>query len=247
MVRASGTSQAAAVVSGAAALLLSARPGLSPDQVKHVLMASAVRPDGDDVELVGAGYLRVDEALGWMHLGLPQTWQPATGLGTLDGARGSVRVVRDGLVLEGEFDIFGSSWSGSRWTHDAWSGSRWTGSRWTEAAATGVAMDGLRLVRGRVDRFVVERVAVDGRHLERIALDRLPLDLRRLHRVAVDGLKVDRGRLVRSRVGRRPRHGDAGGCRASHGRGGDGRGRLVAGSELHRAAAPARTRAGRRT
>ena len=137
MVRASGTSQAAAVVSGAAALLLSARPGLNPDQVKHVLMASAVSPDGDDVELVGAGYLRVHAALGWMDLGLPQTWQPATGLGTLDGARGSVRVLRDGIVLEGEFDIFGSSWSGSRWTQDAWSGSRWTGSRWTEAAWTG--------------------------------------------------------------------------------------------------------------
>jgi serine protease AprX len=100
-------------------------------------MASAVSPDGDDVELVGAGYLRVHAALGWMDLGLPQTWQPATGLGTLDGARGSVRVLRDGIVLEGEFDIFGSSWSGSRWTQDAWSGSRWTGSRWTEAAWTG--------------------------------------------------------------------------------------------------------------
>ena len=33
----SGTSQAAAVVSGAAALLLSQRPGLTPDQVKALL------------------------------------------------------------------------------------------------------------------------------------------------------------------------------------------------------------------
>ena len=41
MVRGSGTSQAAAVVSGAVALLLEARPDLTPDQVKYLLMATA--------------------------------------------------------------------------------------------------------------------------------------------------------------------------------------------------------------
>lgn len=42
----SGTSQAAAVVSGAVALLLQAQPGLTPDEVKCKLMASA-RPATD--------------------------------------------------------------------------------------------------------------------------------------------------------------------------------------------------------
>ena len=39
--RGSGTSQAAAVVSGAAALLLQAYPNLTPDQVKAALVSTA--------------------------------------------------------------------------------------------------------------------------------------------------------------------------------------------------------------
>ena len=58
-VRASGTSQAAAVTSASVALLLSARPELTPDQVKQVLMRSAEHDDQDSA-LVGAGYLRID-------------------------------------------------------------------------------------------------------------------------------------------------------------------------------------------
>ncbi len=51
--RMSGTSMAAGVVTGAVALLLQDEPGLTPDQVKHRLMATA-RPFGTGS---GAGYL----------------------------------------------------------------------------------------------------------------------------------------------------------------------------------------------
>ncbi len=60
----SGTSQAAAVVSGAAALLLEANPGLTPDEVKCRLMATA-RPATSDGKLAytvfqqGAGLIDV--------------------------------------------------------------------------------------------------------------------------------------------------------------------------------------------
>src|SRR3954465_10905906 len=40
-IRGSGTSQATAVTAGSIALLLAARPGLTPDQVKYVLRSSA--------------------------------------------------------------------------------------------------------------------------------------------------------------------------------------------------------------
>ena len=46
--RGSGTSQAAAVVSGAAALLISQRPDLTPDQVKALLTGTAVAVPGAD-------------------------------------------------------------------------------------------------------------------------------------------------------------------------------------------------------
>ena len=48
--RGSGSSQAAAIVSGAVATLLSQRPQLSPDEIKALLMRSAVRlPNADPV------------------------------------------------------------------------------------------------------------------------------------------------------------------------------------------------------
>ena len=65
--RLSGTSMAAPVVAGAAALLLQASPNLTPDTVKARLMASADKwnaPDGTpDPCTYGAGYLNIPAAL----------------------------------------------------------------------------------------------------------------------------------------------------------------------------------------
>jgi serine protease AprX len=65
--RLSGTSMAAPVVAGAAALLLQANPSLSPDTIKARLMISADKwtgPDGNaDPCTYGAGYLNIPAAL----------------------------------------------------------------------------------------------------------------------------------------------------------------------------------------
>ncbi|OGO43369.1 MAG: hypothetical protein A2Z04_04000 [Chloroflexi bacterium RBG_16_57_9] len=64
--RLSGTSSAAAVVSGAAALLLDAEPSLNPDQVKYRLMHTASKADlwpAYDARKAGAGYLNLYRAL----------------------------------------------------------------------------------------------------------------------------------------------------------------------------------------
>jgi len=62
--RMSGTSMAAPMVSGAVALLLQDEPGLTPDQVKYRLMATA-RKDwpGYDAAKAGAGYLDIYAAV----------------------------------------------------------------------------------------------------------------------------------------------------------------------------------------
>jgi hypothetical protein len=60
----SGTSQAAAVTSGAVALLLSKRPTLTPDQVKKLLTSTAAPIDGADAVSQGAGVLDVNKAAG---------------------------------------------------------------------------------------------------------------------------------------------------------------------------------------
>ncbi len=59
--RASGTSISAATVSGAVALLLQAMPGLNPDQVKYLLMASATAMPGEPA--MGAGIINIDNAI----------------------------------------------------------------------------------------------------------------------------------------------------------------------------------------
>src|SRR5205085_2299543 len=77
--RGSGTSQATAVVSGLAALLLGQRPDLVPDQVKALLTAGADRA-GDPVRVAGSG--RADAARSAGHptpdpSAVRQTWTPA--------------------------------------------------------------------------------------------------------------------------------------------------------------------------
>lgn len=62
--RMSGTSMAAPMVSGAAALLLQDEPGLTPDQVKYRLMTTANKSwKGYDAKKVGAGYLDIYAAV----------------------------------------------------------------------------------------------------------------------------------------------------------------------------------------
>ncbi|HTM26189.1 MAG TPA: S8 family serine peptidase, partial [Vicinamibacterales bacterium] len=60
----SGTSMSSAVASGAAALLLEARPGLTPAQVKAALQLTSSRVAGAGLIEAGAGSLNVAAALG---------------------------------------------------------------------------------------------------------------------------------------------------------------------------------------
>ena len=55
-------SSIAAVVTGAVALLLDARPDLTPDQVKAVLKASTVNAQPRNPIYSGAGVVQVDTA-----------------------------------------------------------------------------------------------------------------------------------------------------------------------------------------
>ncbi len=143
--RGSGTSQAAAMVSGGVALLLQQRPSLTPDQVKRLLMKTAYRlPYGDPIAM-GAGEMDIKTAaITPTPTDGTQTWAAATGLGKLEGARGTAHVAdsETGAVLTGERDIFGAAWTPSKWAPlakagTAWSGGTWNGNVWTGSAWTG--------------------------------------------------------------------------------------------------------------
>jgi serine protease AprX len=105
----SGTSQAAAVVSGAAALIIEQRPKITPDQLKHLLTSTAVTLPNADSVAQGKGMIQLGNVFGTpTDTKTSQAWARSTGSGSLDAARGSLRVTDpNGVELHGEIDIFG--------------------------------------------------------------------------------------------------------------------------------------------
>jgi serine protease AprX len=137
--RGSGSSQAAAVTSGAVALLLQKRPTLTPDQVKALLMATANPLPKVTSYAKGAGELNIKAAVGApLPSAYTQLWPRSTGTGSLEQSRGTAHVTDPdaGVDLTGETDIMGQPWNGAAWAAKAsagtaWSGGSWNGSVWT--------------------------------------------------------------------------------------------------------------------
>jgi serine protease AprX len=154
--RGSGTSQAAAVVSGLSAQYLSRYPNATPDQVKKALMNTATVPSTAKAMFAGVGVPDVSSALQQKPT-YTQAATGATGSGSLEAARGSAHVSDGTADLTGEQDIFGHAWNGAvwaastssgtawnggdwngnTWTGSSWSGNTWTGSTWTGNTWTG--------------------------------------------------------------------------------------------------------------
>ena len=144
----SGTSQAAAVVSGGVALLLQQRPRLTPDQVKALLRRTASPMPRADVAGRGAGELNLAAASLALVPNQPQTWPRSTGTGSLEKARGTQHVADDTVELNGEYDVLGpwdaATWSrasstGTSWVGGSWNGRPWSGSCYCESSWTGPA------------------------------------------------------------------------------------------------------------
>jgi serine protease AprX len=157
--RGSGTSEAAAFVSGSVAQLLQQRPWMTPDQVKALLIATAnPLPCSVSVRAQGAGIIDMLDAVAAKSVPTgTQNFAPATGAGTLEGTRGSAHPVLRGVPLTGEQDIFGhrfdsaamaaaeaaghtwsgGDWNGSTWTGSGWSNGNWTGHTWSTNDWTG--------------------------------------------------------------------------------------------------------------
>ena len=144
-----GTSQAAAVVSGVVARMIEASPAMSPDQVKAALTATAGGPlagaDG-----AGAGLIDAAAAVN----GVAERFRPVQALpranggralssarGTLAGSRGTQPVVvdadGDGVAdpLTGEQDTLGAAWDAPAWAANPWTFGTWARSPWAPLVA----------------------------------------------------------------------------------------------------------------
>ena len=165
----SGTSQAAAITSGAAALILQKYPTLTPDRVKRFIATNLDPATGfdPDPDYWGAGKLSLTKLSTATPANYTQSFAAAAGTGSLEAARGTDHVTTGGVTLTGEKDIFGkpfisatvasstaagtswigglwngSSWSGSTWSGSSWSGSTWSGSTWSGSTWSGSSWSG---------------------------------------------------------------------------------------------------------
>ncbi len=145
--RGSGSSQAAAVVSGAVALLLDARPNLTNDQIKALLQQRTRRTVAPNSALSGAGVIQVDRIVHRTAPTTVQSWPASIGDGSLEAARNGMHVVVDGQLISGEVTVLGTSWTGTswtgnRWTNGTWDGTSWTGGTWMGTSWTGTSWTG---------------------------------------------------------------------------------------------------------
>ena len=158
--RGSGTSEAAAIVSGAAALAIQRYPWIDPLTLKHLFRSST--------QILSCGYCS-QRAQGKGEIDLAQMLvatpypkkgsvpKASIGTGSLERSRGTDHLTRDDVVLSGEQDIFGhafdsaamaeleaqgSSWSGGTWNGNSWSGSSWSGNSWSGSSWSGSSWSG---------------------------------------------------------------------------------------------------------
>jgi serine protease AprX len=134
----SGTSFSAAIVSGAAALLLAADPAYSPNAVKGTLLATTNPGPVGNPFVDGHGILNVARAVGSAPMVLTQ---PLLGIKVAMGA--NVSLEWSGAASSwNDVNWSGSAWNGSAWNGSAWNGSAWNGSAWNGSAWNGSAWNG---------------------------------------------------------------------------------------------------------
>jgi hypothetical protein len=141
--RGSGTSQAAAVVSGAAALLIQQRPTIKPDQVKALLMGTANAIPAATAAQQGSGLIDLAEAKDAATPTKVQQFKLSTGLGSLEAARGSVHVTVNGRQVTGEIDVRGKSFNGRTWAEGLRNGVNWNGMTWSGMTWSGMTWSGM--------------------------------------------------------------------------------------------------------
>ncbi|MDH3294404.1 MAG: S8 family serine peptidase [Acidimicrobiia bacterium] len=132
--RGSGTSQSAAVMSGSIALLLSAAPWLTPDQVKYVLTNNANDVERRSTLLDGVGKVRPDTAA--------ENVVTATQAPTQDHPRAMGMNDWDEISTWSGGTWSGATWSGGTWSGATWSGATWSGATWSGATWSGATWSG---------------------------------------------------------------------------------------------------------
>ena len=154
LIRGSGTSEASAVVAGAAALVLSQYPDATPDQVKQILTSSAYSIPGVSSSAQGSGELDLSQAVSTPLTDASQAPTNSNGSGSLQADRGDYSLTNSaGQTMTGNEDIFGApvntrqlaraEASGSAWTGGVFNGNTWTGTGMSQLPLLGLVWNGV--------------------------------------------------------------------------------------------------------
>ncbi|HZU79163.1 MAG TPA: S8 family serine peptidase, partial [Acidimicrobiales bacterium] len=124
----SGTSFSAAIMSGAAALLLAAHPGYLPNDVKSALLQSTTPGPVGNPFVDGHGALDVAAAVSATPVALSQ---PVAGVPVAMGTT---------VLLQNTWAE--SAWNPGNWQSVAWNSVAWNGSSWSGVSGNSVAWNG---------------------------------------------------------------------------------------------------------
>jgi serine protease AprX len=150
----SGSSQAAAVTSGAAALIAQKFPAATPAQLAAAIMFNTSQWTRSAATGRGMGVLNVEKVLALPSLSASLQVATSTGTGTIQGARGTTAVTfsNDTQTLTGERDLFGpfstAAWFKASVAGTSWQGGTWMGHDWT-GDTMGATVDGQATWTGR--------------------------------------------------------------------------------------------------
>jgi serine protease AprX len=135
----SGSSFAAAAVSGMAANLLGLHPTWTPDQVKGELMRSAIALDGASTGAVGVGEVNMYRAVtSSIHFSEPPNPNAALNEFLVPDPIGGALPVFDAAEWMGTASADASwnsaSWSSASWSSASWSSASWSSASWSSAS-----------------------------------------------------------------------------------------------------------------
>jgi serine protease AprX len=131
----SGTSFAAPIVAGMAANLLGTHPAWTPDQVKGVLMGSAIPLGKAAVNSVGVGEVNLQKAFE-----LKETPNPNLALNQflVPDPNGSGLLVFDGAnwmqAAQNSASWNSASWNSASWNSASWNSASWNSASWNSAS-----------------------------------------------------------------------------------------------------------------
>jgi len=171
--RLTGTSMATAVVSGAAALILERLPGLTPDQVKQILVAG-VQPFGPTATPPGAGAGLLDA---YAATNSSNRGSANRGLRPADGATRTLYNAAYGQPLASKTLTYLESngvlvtLPSLVWTPDAWNNIAWDNIAWDNIAWDNIAWDNIAW-----DNIAWDNIAWDNSGWDNIAWDSFGYD-----------------------------------------------------------------------